>query len=223
MGLDPLKIEAGDNAARRVKAREELNIDAIKAYIAPLEDNPKTHKPNLEPYLDIPSGGKKKPKWTIGTGHLIGKEGSDADLAASNLRHGITASEAKVLFDNDLINKLDVVTQPNQLGESFYSYSPELKNAVVASYFRGDLGDSPKTRALMRAGDFEGAAKELLNNEDFRNAHDPKHRLGGVIDRFNEFANLLRTEKDRQRPIKTIDDGGSFAEIVDGKIQRLAQ
>lgn len=217
MALDPLKIEGGGSRDRRLKARDELDIDAIKSYIAPLENDPVTKKPSLEPYLD------PNKKWTIGTGHLIGKEGSDADLAKSKLKYGITESEAKVLFDTDIINKIDSVTRPNQLGEAFYSYSPELKNAIISSYFRGDLSGSPKAKAALRAGDFEGAAKQLLDNDDYRKSKDPKEPKGGITKRFDELAALFRSEKERQQPQKTIDDGGSFAETVDGKIQKFMQ
>jgi len=221
MGLDPLKIEGGGSRDRRLKARDELDIDAIKSYLAPLENDAITKKPSLEPYKD-PKG-----KWTIGTGHLIGKEGTNADLAKSNLRHGITESEAKVLFDTDLINKIDSVTRPDQLGETFYSYSPELKNAIISSYFRGDLSGSPNAKAALRAGDFEGAAKNLLDNDSYRESKNPEKPMGGITKRFDELAALFRSEKERQQkmqqPQKTIDDGGSFAETVDGKIQKFMQ
>jgi|TARA_B110000908_G_C10077965_1_gene368199 GH24 family phage-related lysozyme (muramidase) len=50
----------------------------------------------------------------------------------------------------------------------FDNLSPELQIELVQATYRGDLGQGIDTRALINAGDFTGAAKEFLNNDNYR-------------------------------------------------------
>ena len=55
------------------------------------------------------------------------------------------------------------------------------------------MSGSPKTITLINAGDFEAAAKEFLNNYEYKNARS----LGraGIIPRMNAVAAALKNEE----------------------------
>ena len=74
----------------------------------------------------------------------------------------------------------------------FDTFSEELQKALFYEWFRGSLVQSPKTRALINAGKFSEAAKEFLNNDEYRNAR--KNKRSGVISHFELTAKLLNKE-----------------------------
>ena len=74
----------------------------------------------------------------------------------------------------------------------FDSFSDELQQALFYEWFRGSLVQSPKTRKLINEGKFSEAAKEFLNNDEYKNAR--KNKRSGVISHFELTAKLLNKE-----------------------------
>jgi GH24 family phage-related lysozyme (muramidase) len=57
----------------------------------------------------------------------------------------------------------------NMIGhEMFDSMHPELQTALTDAHFRGSLKGSPKTLRLIKMGDLQGASKEFLDNDEYR-------------------------------------------------------
>jgi hypothetical protein len=110
----------------------------------------------LKKYLD----SKNKP--TIGVGHLI-KKGENLNV--------ITEDKAKELFDGDVQEKINYVRKDidKDLGKgTFDAYPNDVKISLVDLDFRGDYRQSPKAIGLFKKGKYYAAAKELLNNDDYR-------------------------------------------------------
>jgi len=100
--------------------------------------------------------------WTIGIGHLV-----KADELSKFKDRTLTDKEVHDLFARDLESKLTLVQRHFP---QYNTYSDDLKVAILDGYFRGDLSGSPKTRELIRAGQFKAASKEYLNNAEYRSA-----------------------------------------------------
>jgi hypothetical protein len=58
----------------------------------------------------------------------------------------------------------------------------------LSSFYRGGLSGSPKTIDKINKGDFEGAAKEFLDNKEYRKS---KKKGTGVHLRMEELSNIL--------------------------------
>ena len=80
---------------------------------------------------------------------------------------------------------------------------------MAAEWYRGSLSGSPKTSNLIRQGKFQDAAKEWLLNKEYT---DRKGRIGtpdqgtidsGIVNRFEEFRDLLEAEANRSRKNNT--------------------
>jgi hypothetical protein len=99
---------------------------------------------------------------TIGIGHLIKK--------GENLNE-ITEDKAKQLFNKDVQEKINYVRNDidKDLGKgTFDSYPAAIKESLVDADFRGDYRQSPDAISLFKEGKYYAAAKEFLNNDDYR-------------------------------------------------------
>lgn len=82
-------------------------------------------------------------------------------------------------------------------GLTFSDHSNELQKHIISATFRGSWGDSPKTRKLLSEGRYEEAAKEFLNNDEYRNAVANGRR--GIRKRMEDVAKAIRDEAKRKR------------------------
>lgn len=156
-----------------------------------------------EPYKD--SAGK----WTIGVGTLIG-DGSDKALKNSDYYgKSIDEDTAKSIAQDDIYAKAALASEPHQLGNVIQDFSPELQAGVISGYYRGDLSGSPETKRLLNAKDYEAAANEFLDSDEYRKALNPENKMGGVATRMEALADLIRTEPDRQQPtfMQAVENG----------------
>ncbi len=138
-----------------------------------------------KPYLDT------NKNWTVGIGTLIGK-GTDADLKASPFfGKEISESTAKDLATKAIAEK---ITLAKKLvgADTFKGFSPDLQAQLVSGAYRGDITGSPKALKLLSQNDFAGAAREFLDNEEYRKAKAAK---SGVASRMEEMADALKKEK----------------------------
>ena len=118
---------------------------------------------------------------TIGFGHY----GEDV----SENQPEITREQGKIILKEDIKVRLAEIKKaiPN-----FDKLSLDLRKNLISSWFRGALVQSPKTRRLINEGKYKEAAKEFLDNDEYRNAK--ARDRAGVVDRMNAVANALMKE-----------------------------
>ena len=120
---------------------------------------------------------------TIGYGHY-----------SSNITRGqtITQAEAEQLLLQDVNERLPALRKAIP---AFDTLSAPLKVELLQGWFRGDVSGSPKTLALINAGDFEGASIEFLNNKEYINA--AARGRTGIRPRMRAISEALRNEASR--------------------------
>lgn len=154
-------------------------------------------------------GGPNDP--TIGFGHSLQDPKSSREKfarvlpevdfdAISSGKGSLTRDQAQTLFDDDT---KDNIAKLRAIIPELDEYTPEGHRGLYSSTYRGVLGGSPKAVKLLRAGQFEAAADELLNNNEYRlsKAGQPiKGRiLPGIAARMEEESNLIRGEGERRK------------------------
>jgi GH24 family phage-related lysozyme (muramidase) len=112
--------------------------------------------------------------YTIGVGHY-----------GSDVKEGqvITNKEADKLLEDDINKRLPAIRKaiPN-----FDDMPIEVRKHILGSWFRGSLSGSPKTLRLINEGKFEEAAKEFLDNNEYRTT-----KLPGVKRRMEATAKAI--------------------------------
>ena len=123
--------------------------------------------------------------WTIGIGHLVKPE----ELSKFK---GKTLSEAEIqkIFNNDIVSKIALAKQ--KIGNKFDSLSDDMKIAIIDGFFRGDLSGSPRSLQYIRSGKYKEAAKEYLNNAEYKSA---KSSGSGVASRMERNAKVISSEQ----------------------------
>lgn len=95
---------------------------------------------------------------------------------------------------------------------SKYDELPEnLQTEILQAAYRGDLQNSPKTRALINEGDYAGAAQEFLNNDEYRTTQSQ-----GIRTRMEDFSNALAQTSNRV----PVDTTPSLTEQKQVKLQQ---
>lgn len=123
--------------------------------------------------------------WTVGIGHLVTSQ------EFNNFKgRKLTDQEVLSLFKQDLNKKMALVRK--HFGAAFDTYSPNLQIAILDGYFRGDLSGSPETRKLLLARKFKEAAKEYLDNKEYRAALVSG---SGVATRMQRNAAIMAAER----------------------------
>jgi GH24 family phage-related lysozyme (muramidase) len=121
---------------------------------------------------------------TIGIGHKI--------LPGESFNGYKEADFMKLFEEKDLPEHLD---KTKRLIKDFDSMPVSLKEELVASTFRGDLGGSPKTVRLINEGKYKQASREFLDNDDYR-TEKAKGNNNSVVRRMENLSNeLKRMEK----------------------------
>tara|TARA_R100000008_G_scaffold79619_1_gene61448 strand:+ start:1632 stop:2177 length:546 start_codon:yes stop_codon:yes gene_type:complete len=109
-------------------------------------------KPALKVYKDI----KGIP--TIGVGHKLKPEEKFTT---------ITAQQAEDLFNQDVQEKINYVIK--DIGEAHWKELPDpVKIAITDFDFRGDWRGSPKATQLFKEKKYYAFAKEMLDNDEYR-------------------------------------------------------
>ena len=182
------------------KAMDKATEAANAALSYPLEkmiDNPYKDPFKREVFDDILedegyrllSYGDTEGNPTVGIGHLGGDPSATGTgfLGAVD-RTFTTPDEATTLAVKDIDEK--IASARNVLTPPVYdNLSESAKLAVVNMNFRGDLIQSPATVKLIQQGKMEEAAKEFLNNDDYRRS---KKAGTGIWKRFEKNAERLR-------------------------------
>lgn len=123
--------------------------------------------------------------WTIGIGHLVTPQ--EYELYKGKV---LTEREILELFQKDMNKKLQLVK--SYFGKAFDSYSEQLRIAILDGYFRGDLPGSPEARRLLKDGKFKQAAREYLNNKEYKAAVASG---SGVASRMSKNAAIMAAER----------------------------
>lgn len=137
----------------------------------------------FQPKAEVLFSGEKFP--TIGYGHY----GPDVKPGQT-----ITEEEALNLLDKDIDEKTEVA---KRTFSNFDQMSPELKVLVTSEVFRGSLtnANSPRTVSLINEGNFDQAADEYVNNEEYIEARDnPASGRKGIVSRFQDLTTQLKKE-----------------------------
>ena len=92
---------------------------------------------------------------------------------------------ANMALDQEIGEKLKAV---NKRIPVFNNLPAKLRVPMLSSFYRGGLSGSPETIKLINKRDFIGAAKEFLNNKEYKKA---KKEGSGVADRMEELSNAL--------------------------------
>jgi len=176
-----------------------------------------------EGFVDRPYKDSKG-LWTIGYGNLIGDGSLDAYKKSPYYTGKITMGKSGIAKKADLSGKLitgeaarsmmlssigekaKLAIEDNMIGDRFFDLSPELQDEAISSIYRGGLSGSPKTMQNIREGKFTDAAKEFLDNEEYRQA---KKSGSGVAERMESLSNLLKEEAKKK---------ASFAERVEQRV-----
>lgn len=72
----------------------------------------------------------------------------------------------------------------------FDEFPPDTKKYMISEWYRGMLGQSPKTIGHINAGDWRAASTEYLDAEDYRNSS------GGVRGRMEALSNNMYAQAD---------------------------
>jgi GH24 family phage-related lysozyme (muramidase) len=140
-----------------------------------------------KPYTDT------KGKRTIGIGTLIGDGSEEAYRKSPYFNKTITEDQAAEIARGDI--KAKIATSERLLGRDYlYSVSPALQAQIISSVYRGGLSGSPNTMKLLKAGKFEDAAREYINNDEYRKS---KAKKEGVYKRMDETAAIMAAEGKR--------------------------
>lgn len=124
--------------------------------------------------------------------------------AVSSGKAKITREQAQKLFDDDTQENIDKV---RQLVPDLDDYTPEAQKGLYSSTFRGTLGGSPIALSLLRAGKYDEAADELLNNNEYlasKKGIPIKGQLRpGIATRMEQESALIRGEAERRKNRQT--------------------
>ena len=151
----------------------------------------------LSPYQD------SKGLMTIGHGHLITPQSSkiftDLNISPDILsgKGKLTPEQADQLLMRDVSTR---IPQVQKMVPNFNSYSSELQGQLASEQFRGMLGKSPKAVKMLNSGDFEGAANEYLNADEYRTSIKQKT---GIAPRMKALSDAIRTESTHQQQKKS--------------------
>ena len=151
------------------------------------------------PYED----GKYK---SIGYGHNGADVNEWEESFGGQVRGQLDKEEATRLAAHDINIRLH---QIRQAIPAFDSFSEELKDQIVDATYRGSLvgkgrSASPRTVALLNAGDFKAASQEFLNYAEYRERKE-KNSNDGVVRRMESTSAAMLAEHQRVNPFMGSD------------------
>lgn len=132
---------------------------------------------------------------TIGRGHLVTNNTRNIfntlfgdKINFDSIRSGedkLSLEQINKLFEYDLKSKIALA---QRLVPDLFSLPDEIQIAIIDGVYRGDLSGSPKTLGHINARNFKEAAREYLDNEEYRKA---KKEQTGVAKRMENNANIF--------------------------------
>ena len=163
-GLLGVTLPTPDEPSGLLAASDQRDrMDVFKEYIKAKEG---------PPILEARKPTDSRDSWTVGHGHTSGvKEGME-----------ITKEQADRFLQEDTAIRLAEIKKhiPN-----FDNFPLRVQVPLMYSWFRGSLGQSTETRKLINKGKFKEAAKEFLDNKEYRGAQKEGSKRRGIIE--NDF------------------------------------
>lgn len=164
-----------------IKANKGANIDAEKFK----ETIRQAEGLSLEPYKD-------KGKDSVGYGHLL-VDGRTGNISVDR----IDKEDAEKLLQQDIQVRLKEV---NALLPDFKNFPEDAQQAIFSEYYRGSIGQSDVTRALINKRRYKDAAKEFLNNDEYKNAD--KNKMRGIKKRMEAVSEaLMKMAKEKKEEV----------------------
>ena len=174
---------------------------------------------------------------TIGRGHLVTDNSRNIfkqlfgdKVNFDSIRSGkskLTLDQVNKLFEYDLKKKIALA---EKLVPKLKSYPSDVQTAIVDGVYRGDLSGSSKTLRLINAGKFKEAAKEYLDNDEYRKAKASKSGVAGRMENNARIYSRYTKEKQSAQPTSTttkqytIKPGDSFWKVskqLDTSVEKL--
>jgi GH24 family phage-related lysozyme (muramidase) len=166
----PNNLNVIEFAIKRVNDKNEKSLNnAIESFKQTIRD-----AEGLE--LEAYKPDEDEEQFTIGYGRYGVEEGMT-----------ITEEEAEEFLDEDVRERLDSIVD---LLPQFNSYPNDLQQAIFSEHYRGSIQQSPKTRELINSGDFDEAAIEFLDNEEYEEAEE--RGIPGIRPRMEKVSELLK-------------------------------
>lgn len=114
---------------------------------------------------------------TIAYGHKL----TARDIQSGRFTNGITESEAIELLKNDLYAASTVA---KQLVPDYKSLPDNVRQALINAAFRGEIKSTHNTIKLMNSDKWLSAAKEYLNNDEYRTRPGVQNRMNWNYEQF---------------------------------------
>lgn len=149
---------------------------------------------------------------TIAYGHKL----TSNDISSGRFSNGITQSEAIELLKNDLF---DASLKAKQMVPNFKSLPDNVRQALINAAYRGEIKSTHNTIKLMNAGKWSSAAKEYLNNDEYRSRPGVRNRMDWNYEQFLSLANKSNvydkpTHSSTDSKIYTVKSGDSLSVIA---------
>ena len=192
-----MAIMSGEEAPKQYQFKHAEYVPYLKEKEGSLEFQASQGKydPETQEFIAWPDKTSKGVVPTVGFGTTpLSSTGFNVEIGQR-----VPLYVADMALDQEIEEKLKVV---NKHIPVFNSLPKELRIPMLSSFYRGGLSGSPKTIKKINEGDFKGAAKEFLNNAEYRKS---KEEGTGVHLRMEELANVLseygkEIKKDKRVP-----------------------
>lgn len=162
----------------------------------------------------FPHGSVEGGTGTIAYGHKL----TARDISSGRFTNGITESEAIELLKNDLYTASTVA---KQLVPDYKSLPDNVRQALINAAFRGEIKSTHNTIKLMNSDKWLSAAKEYLNNDEYRTRPGVRGRMNWNYEQFLSMGKNKSKSSDKSKnydaiPAKThiVKSGDSLSVIA---------
>ena len=148
---------------------------------------------------------------TIAYGHKL----TPSDVRSDRFKNGISDSDAKELLKNDLFA---ASLKAASLVPDYKKLPINVRQGLINAAYRGEIKSSHNTIKLMNAGKWSAAAKEYLNNAEYKNKPSVRNRMDWNQKQFlsmsKETDNITDTQSTKASKTYTVKSGDSLSVIA---------
>lgn len=185
-------IDKGPLTKTAVSKRTKRQLEAMKM--------PKTGEPTPRSQMDLLTGPGAVKKVEADLGRKLSMAEKRVVEVEGYVPHGYYDSKGNRSYGvgqtgehigDDFTSSFNfhVDRAKGRIGEKLWESLPEhLTTELTQGEYRGDLGLSPKTIRLIKGGEFDSAATEFLNNDEYKSTKTEQ----GVKDRMKAISDALR-------------------------------
>lgn len=128
------------------------------------------------------------------------KDTKDISTIGVGLTGKYFPQEGETLHDAFMRAYADKEAKARDLIKNYDQFSPELQTQIMSGIYRGDLSGSPKTLDYINQNNWDMAAEEFLNHDEYRNPDTPK----GIKKRMEEIAKAFKNNSLVSLPSKPV-------------------